>query len=237
VNIAVLLPRLSSRRPGNSWGLARALIGLALSVVWTWADRVVPFSIEQLTQRSEVILHGKVLSKNCLRDSAGRIYTRLEVAVSEVWKGEAGRNPFIIVHGGGMLGEETVAVSDQVNYSVGEEVVAFLRLNDRNEGVTLSLSQGKFRVAADPQTGQKFVASPFHGASPRPQNATFTPLNDKAAARPAVLQFPDFRARVMGWARSQRALSSPAAIPLEQSNARKVAMLLGNPAAFLSAGW
>ena len=44
---------------------------------------------------------------------------------------------FTIVHGGGILGDRRVIVSDQVTFQPGEEVVAFLVLNQRGEGVTL----------------------------------------------------------------------------------------------------
>ena len=120
-----------------------------------------PLSIEALTDQSELILQGTVLSKTCLRDKSGRIYTQVELAVTEVWKGAISGSPFLIVHGGGVLGEEQSVVSGQAPYELGKEVVAFLVRNERGEGVTVGLMQGKFDVQKDPNTGTHYVAHPF----------------------------------------------------------------------------
>ena len=120
-----------------------------------------PLSIEQLTQKSALVVRGVVLSKSCQRDPAGRIYTRVALQVAEVWKGSLATNQFTIVHGGGILGAEKAAVSGQVEYRIGEEIVAFLVLNQRGEGVTLGLAQGKFHVWQEPETGEQFVYDRF----------------------------------------------------------------------------
>jgi hypothetical protein len=120
-----------------------------------------PLSIEALCSHADLVLQGKVLSKTCLRDSDGRIYTRIELQVLEIWKGAVSSSPFLIVHGGGVLGEEQAFVSGQVNYELGEEVVAFLVHNKRGEGVTVGLMQGKFHIWSDGET--QFAFSPFHG--------------------------------------------------------------------------
>ena len=122
-----------------------------------------PLSLEELTARSSLVLHGTVLSKSCQRDTQGRIYTKVELDVAEVWKGSLSAKRFTIVHGGGILGEKRVVVSGQVEYGIGEEVVAFLVLNQREEGVTLGLTQGKFRVWKDAKTGEVLAQNPFHG--------------------------------------------------------------------------
>jgi hypothetical protein len=127
------------------------------------AVQMEPLSIEQLSENSTLVVHGTVLSKGCQRDPAGRIYTRVALQVAEVWKGSLTQNPFPIVHGGGILGDEKATVSGQVEYGIGEEVVAFLVLNQRGEGVTLGLAQGKFHVRQDPGTGERLVHNPFHG--------------------------------------------------------------------------
>lgn len=122
-----------------------------------------PLSIEALTAQADVVLQGTVLSQTCQRDPAGRIFTRVEIEVTEVWKGAISGSPFQVVHGGGTLGERRSVVGGQVEYDVGEEVVVFLVRNTRGEGVTLGLRQGKFHVWKDAQTGVKLAASPFHG--------------------------------------------------------------------------
>ncbi len=130
-------------------------------------EQFVPLSIAQLTARADVVVHGTVRSKTCQRDPAGRICTKVELELRGVWKGPVAepKQRFLIVLAGGVLGEEKVTVSGQADYAIGEEVVAFLRLNERGEGVTLGLAQGKFAVWRDPATGEKQARSLFHGGA------------------------------------------------------------------------
>lgn len=156
---------------------------------------VTPLSIQELTTRADLVVHGTILSKNCLRDPSGRIYTKVEVQVREAWKGTPAINPLIVVHGGGTLGEERVEVPGQVEYRVGEEIVAFLVLNPRGEGVTVGLAQGKFHVWKDETSGNLLVRNPFHGAA-RSESATNSADGFTASARSLTL--PALKARVTG---------------------------------------
>jgi hypothetical protein len=127
------------------------------------ADQLLPLTIQQLTDHSQLIIQGAVLSKSCQRDPAGRIYTKVELEVSDVWKGALTNRIFTIVHGGGILGDRKATVSNQVEFEIGEEVIAFLVVNQRGEGVSLGLAQGKFHVWQESATQLKFVCNPFHG--------------------------------------------------------------------------
>jgi len=144
-------------------GLLFLFLGLLLPAAQ--AERIFPLSIEQMAARAALVLHGNVASKTVQRDREGRIYTRIELAVAEEWKGAAKTNRFILVQGGGVLGEEVAMVSGQEEFSIGEEVVLFLVLNQRHEGVVIGLTQGKFKVATD-ASGGKTVYNMFHGRAP-----------------------------------------------------------------------
>ena len=146
--------------------MKREFLGLFLCCALAPGLRAIqftPLSIEQLTQESALVVQGTVQSRSCQRDSAGRIFTKVELAVAEIWKGSLRTNRFTVVHGGGILGDRKATVSGQVEYGIGEEVVAFLVFNQRGEGVTLGLAQGKFSIGTDAETGERFVHSPFHG--------------------------------------------------------------------------
>ena len=146
--------------------MKREVLLLYLSCVLAPSLRAIqftPLSIEQLAQQSALIVQGTVLSKSCQRDSAGRIFTKVELGIAEVWKGSLATNRFTVVHGGGILGDRKATVSGQVEYGIGEEVVAFLVFNPRGEAVTLGLAQGKFHVWKDGKTGEKFARNIFHG--------------------------------------------------------------------------
>jgi hypothetical protein len=130
------------------------------------AVRMVPLSIAQLTAKAQLVLQGNVTSKTVQRDAEGRIYTRIELQVADVWKGPHKTKTFTLVQSGGTLGEEIATVDGQEEFSIGEEVVVFLALNSRNEGVVIGLSQGKFKVRKEPG-GEKVVQNLFHGATPQ----------------------------------------------------------------------
>lgn len=171
-------------------GIALALLcALTLDLA---ATQMIPFSIPELAARAQLVLRGTVQSQTCQRDSTGRIFTRVELQVAETWKGPLATNRFTIVLGGGVLGEERATVGGQAEYRLGEEVVAFLVLNSRGEGVTLGLAQGKFTVWAETATGAKLARNPFHGAavsvSPLALSSTNTP--------PARLTLADLKRQV-----------------------------------------
>lgn len=155
-----------------------------------------PLSVETLTAQADVIVHGTVLSRTCQRDPAGRIYTKVELRVAEVWKGAISGSPFLIVHGGGILGDEQARVSAQVQYAIGEEVVAFLVRNERGEGVTVGLVQGKFRVWKDAAGGTPYVVSPFHGVPEGAKSLLARPAGARASAVPTPIRLEDLKRQV-----------------------------------------
>jgi hypothetical protein len=159
---------------------------LLLSLTGAFPLRAVqmePLSVEQLADQSALVVRGTVLSESCQRDPAGRIYTKVELQVGEVWKGSLPTNRCTIVHGGGILGGEKSVVSGQVDYGIGEEVVAFLVLNQRGEGVTLGLAQGKFHVWQEQGTGERLVRNLFHGAPDNLRGAVPRGVKPRTAQR------------------------------------------------------
>jgi len=159
------------------------------------AVQFTPLSIEQLTQESTLIVQGTVLTKSCQRDSAGRIFTKVELKVAEVWKGSLPTNRFTVVQGGGILGDRKATVSGQIEYGLGEEVVAFLVLNQRGEGVTLGLAQGKFHIGREAGTGERLVHNLFHGEAV--SGGDSIPESDNPPAR-RRLTMAELKRRVRG---------------------------------------
>ncbi len=155
-------------RPSPLATLAAALILLSLLLVNRMtAGILIPLAVDQLVESSEIVVFGSVQSKVCLVDELGRLYTKVEIQVAETWKGAHPEGTLItVVHGGGSLGNRRLVVSGQVNYQVGERVVAFLRTNPRGEAVTIAMCQGRFEVFQDPASIELYVRNTFHGGSP-----------------------------------------------------------------------
>jgi hypothetical protein len=124
------------------------------------AEELIPQSVEQLTEKAELIVLGKVESTTVKRDQSGRIYTLVEISVTDIWKGTWKNKSVTVLLSGGTLGAEKVHVSGQVKYEVGEEVVSFLVFNPKGDPVTLGMSQGKRRVTVDPKSKEKKVEGP-----------------------------------------------------------------------------
>jgi hypothetical protein len=134
---------------------------LLFEVLQGLATQVVPLSIDEMAGKARVVVHGTVVSKQVQRDSEGRIYTQIELQVTDTWKGAVQASPFVLVQAGGTLGEEVSWVDGQEEFAIGEEVVVFATENQRGQGVVLGLSQGKFKVRQE--KGEKSVGNPFHG--------------------------------------------------------------------------
>ena len=161
---------------------------------------MVPLAVGELTGRADLILHGTVASKVCLKDSAGRIYTKIEFNVDEVWKGSLSNKVFVIVHGGGIVGEERTVVDGEASYEVGEELVAFLRLNQRGEGVSIGLAQGQFHVWKDDVSGAKYTNNLFHGQPKSAESQSQIALRT-AAGKSVRLGLAELRQQIDGGAR------------------------------------
>lgn len=155
------------------------------------AGRMFPWSIEELTAKADLVLHGTVAGKTVQRDAAGRIYTTIQLQVDENWKGRPNANPFVIVQAGGVLGEEISRVDGQEEFSIGEEVIVFLVVNQRGQGVVIGLVQGKFKVATD-AGGEKVAHNVFHGLAPE----TGPRRNEKGTAQRLTLR--QLKERVQG---------------------------------------
>jgi hypothetical protein len=174
------------------------LLVLALSLVSAELKAVLMKSlpIEELSRKADLVVLGTVQSKSSHRDAERRIYTSIELQVSEVWKGAVSSNSLTIYQGGGTVGNERAEVSGEAEYRIGEEVVAFLVLNPRGQPITLALAQGKFHVWLDKQTGEKLTHNVFYGAPESFRNATQIAPGGAAQTKTKRLKLSDLKQKV-----------------------------------------
>lgn len=145
----------------SRWRFLPLLLVFACQVT---ATQMKPLSIDDLAKRADRIVHGTVLSNTVRRDSAGRIYTTVELEVREHWRGNHAPGRFTLVHAGGVLGDQGLSISGQEQFAIGEEVIVFAALNQRGDAVAVGMAQGKFNVIRDQQSGRVHVSNPFHPA-------------------------------------------------------------------------
>lgn len=141
------------------------LLGVFGSVL---AGPVLPMPLNQMAERAELVVHADVIGKSVQKDDEGRIYTKVQLNIRDIWKGELSSTPFTLVHSGGILGNMQSSAQGEVSFRMGEEVVLFMIINSRGEGVSLAMNQGKFQVERDSKN-TAYVRNPFHGG--RPPNA------------------------------------------------------------------
>lgn len=128
---------LASARP------ARASVALELSV-------------EQLTEKADLVVQGHVLGQQAAWTRGGRIVTIAHIAVDSVLKGAAS-GTVEVAHLGGHVGDIGQQVSGEVSFREGEEVLLFLEARRHQPGIyrVVGMSQGKFTLD---RTGEMVIA-------------------------------------------------------------------------------
>ncbi len=146
-------------------GAMRSLVlclAVSCAALAAHGTRMRPLTVEELALQADAVVHGRVRKIETRRDPERRIHTRVELDVFDVWKGSGTGEPWTVVVGGGVLGEERVAAEGQATFSPGEEVVLYLVRNPAGEWVVVGMAQGKFRVLGE--AGDRRVTHIFWGA-------------------------------------------------------------------------
>lgn len=133
-------------RPLRSTSLA-LLVGLlvVLQAAPALATSVLRLTVDDLTDRAEVIVHGRCLSKQA-RQTPDGVVTDYRFAVIEGLKGAA-RGELAFTAFGGVLGRRGSAIAGAPSYEVGEEVLVFLDApNAAGWRNAIGLAQGKFSI-------------------------------------------------------------------------------------------
>ena len=163
------------------------------------ATTVLPLSLEQLSERAELIFYGSVLENTVIRDGdKGRIATLTRFQVHELIKGQAADTHTIKQIGGEIAGGRSLRIHGVPRYEAGESYVIFLpRPSSLGFSSPVGLRQGNFTVT---ETGG--VKSVSNG-SRLTANA-----GGKAARAPLAVQADDpTRARLDDFINSVRAYS------------------------------
>jgi len=161
------------------------------------ATTVLPLSLEQLSDRAELIFYGSVLENTVIRDgNKGRIATLTRFQVHDLIKGQAADTHTIKQIGGEIAGGRSLHIHGVPRYEVGESYVIFLpRPSSLGFSSPVGLHQGNFTV--NETDGVKSVSN---GARLRGYSG------DKAARAPLAVQADDpTRAQLADFINSVRA--------------------------------
>ncbi|MCO5170858.1 MAG: hypothetical protein M9894_31400 [Planctomycetes bacterium] len=106
---------------------------------------VLRFSLDELIERADVIVHGECVGL-AGRETPDGVVTEVQLRVTEVLKGEPART-FTFTTYGGTTPKRGTFIAGSPQFEVGEELVLFLdRPNRHGYRMAIGMSQGKYTV-------------------------------------------------------------------------------------------
>jgi hypothetical protein len=218
--------------------LAKGLAGLLtvaflLGFAGSAGASVPTMTISEMTEASDTIVHGEVLSLVPHWDEqGGMIYTTVTVAPIGYMKGVPGGGEIEFEMPGGVVGEVGLAVCDVPEFKVGEEVVLFLRAEYFQ---VVGWRQGKLNVVDGMVSGQNMKVDQFRahiaGLSGLSGSLDETRGEDGAVIRPAEFAAPP------GAAGRTRAADDAGPGPEPDPNAEVTIMTEDFEGAFPTGAW
>jgi hypothetical protein len=163
------------------------------------ATTLTELSVEQMTDASDLIVRGTVTQVFTELDERGNVWTRAQVEVSEVLKGDTDTRAVLVDQMGGVHGNSYSVIRWSPRFSKGEEAVFFLETLRSGKTSIVGWYQGKFTLRMDPDAGEVMLVR-FTTNQDRPYNHRFLP-------HPPVqnrIYLSDFETRVrdrvlLGW--------------------------------------
>ena len=148
----------------RNWRLTALLlagVGVPVLVSGLEATTVKQLSLEQMVRGAHRIILGRRVSQETYwNKNRTRVYTATRFAVTEDLKGES-RGTATVVTVGGTVDGMTLMVPGTPQFREHEEVLLFLEAGKGDYWILKGLSQGMFRIAADPQG----VRAAYHASS------------------------------------------------------------------------
>jgi hypothetical protein len=136
------------------------LLAVALSSATASASLVRYLGPRELGTYSDLVIRGTVEdTESYWNDTHTKIITRIRIGVDETYKGAAA-GVIEVLQLGGTVGNVRVTVHGSPIWNSGEEVLLFAEPHDGYHFRVTGLSQGKFIIERDPETGQPFVHAP-----------------------------------------------------------------------------
>jgi hypothetical protein len=162
------------------------------------ATTFAPADFSELVLAARAIVHGRVIEvRPQWADGRRRVETLVTLQVATSLKGSLGATVIFRVPGG-QLGRYRTIVLDAPSFLPGDEVVLLLSARGPSIPYVLGLSQGVFRISADPISGDRRVTpTPLRGES-----GEWTRIVRGAPARRPIL-LTDFAASVQAILGSQ----------------------------------
>jgi len=165
------------------------------------ATTMIPLTMDQLVDASDHVVRGKVVEVWAEPDrDNGFVWTKAQVEISSVLKGDLNLELAVLEQPGGTWGSIESSAEGAARFSVGEEGYFFIEELKSGKMVTTGMHQGKFNIQMDPHS-RKNIALRFHLSPRNTFDHRFIPLPAEPSKRVTVDRFEaQIRARVeKGW--------------------------------------
>ena len=122
------------------------------------ASKVVHVTAAQMAENSALVVAGRVSGvESYWNEGRTKIFTRTTVTFDETYKG--GHRPVgELIQLGGTVDNVRVNVEGSLKWAGGEEVLLFLEPYGAGTYQVSGLSQGKYLIERDPETGERYVS-------------------------------------------------------------------------------
>jgi hypothetical protein len=159
------------------------------------ATTLLALDLKALTDASEVVARGKVLSQHSRwTPDHARIITDVELDLTQVLKGEVAPGKATVMVQGGVVGDIGQKVEGVPTFEVDEDVVLFLEKRGTSRFVVTGMAQGKFSLKPDREG--KLWAHPDEKAHMLLLDAT---THAPTSRRQGPLRFEELLAKVLKW--------------------------------------
>ena len=176
------------------------LIGVAL--VRVTATTVIPPTFDQLVKQAEFIFQGTVTDVRSVWEGQGaqrHIETYVTFQVADNIKGDAGAS-YTIQMLGGSVGDETMLVTDTPKFRIGDNEILFVEHNFDQFVPLVGISNGRFHVQRDEETGRDIVIS---GEGEAVRDLTKIGREEESAAAANAISPDQFKSAVKDQLKSQ----------------------------------
>lgn len=120
----------------------------------------IQLKMKNLSQKSDVILEGKVVKQNSLwNQNKTRIYTEVTLEVDEYLKGNNGNKTIVVTAPGGEVGDVGELYSHMPRFSNDEDVLLFVKKDKKDMSYkVVNGEDGKLTLYKDKKTGEKVTS-------------------------------------------------------------------------------
>jgi len=160
------------------------------------ATSLIEYTTEQMVDASDLVVHGTVVEVWTEPDERGRVWTRAQIDVLRVLKGDADLDSVVVDQIGGTWSGQATLVYSAARFDVGEELVVFLQRVGGDRLVPTGYYLSKYTVRLDPYARQEIVQRNsvpptreydhrFLPLPPAEKRVSLTDFEDRIAARVA----------------------------------------------------